>query len=94
MQDMSWINDLRLKDMDPMKKEIILNLAAEAKGKSVQQALPILLKAQNTLKEKNKTFSQQESALIMEILTTDMSPEEKTKLENMKQMFMKMRPLK
>ena len=92
MNDMSWLNDPRLIGMDPIKMQIILELVAEAKGKSLQQSLPLLMKANNKLKEKNMVFSQEESALIMELLTKDMSPDEKARVESMKQMIMKMKP--
>lgn len=69
-----------------------MEVVSEAQGKTLQQSIPLLMKANSRLKEKNMNFSQEESALIMELLTKDMNPDEKARFESMRQMVMKMKP--
>jgi hypothetical protein len=91
MKDISWTENPLLKDIDPRKMEIITELITETKGKSVNMAMPALMKANNQLKSEGMSFTNEESALIMELLTKDMSPEEKIKLEKIKLMLKKLK---
>lgn len=73
-----------MKNMHPDKIAIMKELADNAKGKQLKDTAPLIMKATQKLKEKNLSFSPQESALLIEILTKDMSSEEKGKVEMMK----------
>lgn len=87
MKDNTWINNPSLNNMNPRKKEILIDLMNEADGKSMHQCIPIILKANTKIKSAGLSFSKDESDLIMEILTVDMSPQEKAKLESLKSMM-------
>lgn len=87
MRNKSWINNPALENMHPRKKEIIIELIHESEGKTLQQSIPIILKAKTKLKTADLSFTQQETGLIMELLTTDMSPQEKRKVENIKNLM-------
>ncbi len=84
MSQTSWLNNPALKDMHPLKLRVITELAENASGKPLSQTVPYLLKAQQTLKAAGLSFSPEESALLMEILTKDMTTEEKQQFERMK----------
>ncbi|MBO5198567.1 MAG: hypothetical protein J6B85_08640 [Lachnospiraceae bacterium] len=77
----NWQDDPRLKNLDPRKLLILNELASEASGVSLDKALPILLKANARLKALGLTFTKQESELMFDILTKDLSPQEKLKLD-------------
>lgn len=84
MDQTPWLNNPALKDMDPLKIQVITELAENASGKPLPQTVPYLLKAQQTLKSAGLSFTETESALLMEILTKDMTAEEKQQVERMK----------
>ncbi len=84
MEQTPWLNHPDLKDMHPLKIQVMTELAESAFGKPLTQTVPYLLKAQQTLKSAGLSFTESESILLMEILTKDMTAEEKQKIERMK----------
>jgi len=84
MNQKPWLNHPALRAMHPVKLQVINELAENASGKPLTQTAPYLLKAQKTLKEAGLSFSSEESTLLMEILTKDMTPSEKQQLERLK----------
>lgn len=87
MKNNSWINNPALNSMHPRKREILIELMGEADGKSLHQCVPIILKANTKIKSAGLSFSKEESDLIMDIITADMNPQEKAKLESIKTMM-------
>lgn len=86
----NWMEHPSLKNMDPRKKSILKEIMEEAKGKPMNQSLPILLSAQAKLKAQSLFFTQEETTTIMLLLTQNMSPEDHAKVERMKS-FMNMK---
>ena len=76
MTQNSWLNEPAFRNMHPLKLKVLIDLTKEAAGKPLSQTIPYILKAQQTLKASNLSFSKEESALLIEILTKDMSLEE------------------
>nr|MBP3598475.1 hypothetical protein [Eubacterium sp.] len=76
-------NDV-LKNMHPVKIQIIKELDEKAKGKDMKQMAPLIMEAMQKLRAQNLTFSQEEVTMLLRILTKDMTPEEKKKVEMMK----------
>ncbi|QHQ62611.1 hypothetical protein Ana3638_19015 [Anaerocolumna sedimenticola] len=89
MKDLEWINHPAMKNIDARKLAVLVDLANEAEGKPVDKALPLLIKANAKLKALGLTFTPDESSLMIEILTKDMSPADKQKLEMIKKMIAK-----
>lgn len=77
-------NDV-FKNMHPVKLQIIQELEAKSKGKDMKSTAPLLMDAMQKLKAHNLSFSQEEVSVLMEVLTKDMSKEEKQRVEMMKQ---------
>ena len=67
------------KTMHPIKIQIM-----KEQGKQMKEAAPLLMAAASRLKNHNLSFTPEESSLLIEILTKDMSPQEKEKVEMMK----------
>lgn len=84
MSNLSWLSHPALQKMDKRKLEIMKEFITESEGKTLTQSLPILAKTNQQLKSENLSFTKEESALIMDILTKDLSPSEKMKLEAIK----------
>lgn len=74
-----------LKNMHPMKVQIIRELEKKAAGKGMKSMMPLIMEAMQKLKANNLSFSQEEVSVLLEIMTKDMSSEEKQRVEMMKQ---------
>lgn len=80
----SWLNHPALKDMEPEKKKILLALISSTQGKPMTQSAPLILSTMDELKRKGLTFQDTEKELIFDILSQDLSPAEKKKVEKIK----------
>jgi hypothetical protein len=87
MKDVSWINHPAMKNIDAKKLAVLVELMNEAEGKPLDKSLPILMKANAKLKSMDLSFDKDETNLILEILTKDMSPAEKQKFASMRMMM-------
>lgn len=72
-------------NMHPLKVQIIKELEEKAAGKGMKSSAPLIMEAMQKLKANNLSFSQEEVSVLLEIMTKDMSSEEKQRVEMMKQ---------
>jgi hypothetical protein len=89
MPDTSWSNHPKMKNVDPRKLAILLELVKEAEGKPMDKMIPLLMNANKRLKDQNLNFTKDESDLIIEILSKNMSAREKAQFEMIKKMMAK-----
>lgn len=82
--DMSFLNNETLKNMAPEKVQVMKELAEAATGKSLKETAPLIMKANQKLQSMNMSFTKEETTVLLEVLTKDMSPQEKAKVEMMK----------
>lgn len=87
MADTSWTNNPKLKNIDPRKMLILLELMREAEGKPLEQVLPLLVNTNKKLQQQNLTFTKEESEIMIDILTKQMTPKEKMQFEMMKRVM-------
>ncbi len=87
MADTSWTNNPKLNNIDPRKMTILLELIKEAEGKPMDKLVPLLVNTNKRLQQQNMTFSKDESDVMMEILSKNMSPKEKQQFEMIKKMM-------
>jgi hypothetical protein len=87
MADTSWTNNPKLNNIDPRKLAILLELMKEAEGKPMDKLVPLLMNTNKKLQQQNMTFSKDESDVMIEILTKNMSPKEKSQFEMLKKMM-------
>lgn len=87
MADTSWTNNPKLNNVDPRKLAILLELMREAEGKSMDKLLPLLMNTNKRLQEQNLTFTKEESDMMIEILTKNMTPKEKQQFEMIRKMM-------
>jgi hypothetical protein len=87
MADTSWTNNPKLKNIDPRKMAILLELMKEAEGKPMDKLVPLLMNTNKKLQQQNMTFSKDESEIMLEILTKNMTPKEKQQFEMIKKMM-------
>lgn len=74
-------NDPRLAGMDPVKLQYIEKIAAQISSQSKSDLLSTLLSLQADARKNNISFTDQESALLISIITSGMPPDEKKKIE-------------
>ena len=76
-----WKNDPRLAGMDPSKLQYIEKISAQISSQSKSELLPTLLSLQADARKNNITFTDQETTLLISIITSGMPPDEKKKVE-------------
>ena len=81
MKNENWKNDPRLAGMDPVKLQYIEKIAAQISSQSKSDLLSSLLSLQADARKNNISFTDQETALLISIITSGMPPDEKKKIE-------------
>lgn len=87
MVDNHWTNNPKLRNVDPRKMAILLQLVKEAEGKPMEQLIPLLVAANKKLKQQNMTFTPEERDAVIDVITKNMSPKEKAQFEMIKQIL-------
>lgn len=82
--DTNWLNHPALKNMHPMKKQVILDFMKESKGKNMQQGFAVMMKANEKLRAQGLAFTNEESDLLGNILISNLPPEQKMMAEMLK----------
>jgi len=76
-----WLNDPMLKNMDPIKVELIKTAAAQTSGKSGRALAPVLMTLITNANKKGIRFSPDEISLILELLKEGKSKEEQMQID-------------
>ena len=87
MNHLNFETDPSLKSMHPMKLKIMADFIRSAQGKPIAQALPLLLSAKQQLSVLGLSFTTEETSLLINSLSNNLSPENKTKLNAIKELF-------
>lgn len=77
----NWKNNPRLQAINQKKLEIMEFLVAQCQGKSLEMILPDLMAASSRLSEQGLSFTNAETAIIIDALKEDMSPEEQQRID-------------
>ena len=88
-ETMSWMDHPSVRQMNPRKLEIAKEFVDQVQGKSPMASMSVLLQTQKKMQEQGLTFTPEESGLLTDILTADMTPAEKVKVAQMRQMVEK-----
>lgn len=83
------LNNPMLNGMDPEKLEFIMNFARKDKPTSMKDAMPFLMANMTQARQQNINFTNPEIRLIAEILSKDLPPEEKAKVNRIMSMMLK-----
>ena len=84
MNNFNLENNPTLKNMHPLKLKIMTDLIQATEGKPIAQSLPALLSAKQQLTALGLSFSQEETSLLLDTISNNLSPENKSKLDAMK----------
>lgn len=85
-----WLNDPMLKNMDPIKVELIKTAAAQTSGKSGRALVPVLMTLITNANKKGIRFSPDEISLILELIKEGKTQKEKEQIDRTIQMVMSM----
>lgn len=89
MADSSSNGNQKMKNIDPRKLAVLLETMKEAEGKSMDKLLPIIMNTNKKLKDQNLSFTKEESEMMIELLSKNMSPKEKMQFEMIRKMMSK-----
>lgn len=84
---MNLQNDPRLKNMHPLKKQILYRLSHTSASSSPEEMLPQLMEINNELKKRDLSFNKAESELVIDILAEGMSPQDRQRINMIKGML-------
>lgn len=83
-----WLNHPLMKDMDPIKLELIKNAAKRTEGKSGKSLAPIMMSLITGAQKNGIRFTPDEMTMVISILKEGKSKEEQAQIENMVNMVM------
>ncbi|HBY72875.1 MAG TPA: hypothetical protein DEG06_11600 [Lachnospiraceae bacterium] len=81
------MNNPKLRNIDPRKLAILLDIVKEAEGKPMDQLIPIIMNANKKLQEQSINFTRDESDIMIDLLSKNLSPREKMQFEMIKKMM-------
>ena len=87
-----WMNNPAMKNIDPIKLELIQMAASQTAGKSGRDRAPIMMALITNANKKGISFSGDEMSLILEIMKDGKSKDEQAQIDrtiNMVSSFMK-----
>ncbi|HHT97992.1 MAG TPA: hypothetical protein GXZ90_08895 [Clostridiales bacterium] len=89
MNDFPWLDHPAMKDIDAKKLSILVDFINEVDGLPIDKVIPKLMNTNKKMKDENLSFTKNENELITEILTKNMSVQDKQKFELIKSMMNK-----
>lgn len=84
------INNPSLKDINPQKLQILNEVLSNAAGKTTNELLPYFMAASKQADSKGMSFSNQETDLIINLLTQNMNEAEKARINSIRRLTMLM----
>lgn len=83
----SFLQNPKLKNVDPLKLKIIMEIQRKSQNRSMNELLPEIMKIQQELNRRNMAFTKEETAILLEAIEENLSPEEKKNFAMIKQFF-------
>lgn len=80
---MDWMNHPAMKNMDPVKLELIRTAAERTSGKSGNTLAAAMMALISSARKQGIHFTPEETSLILEILKEGRSQEEKDQIDSM-----------
>ena len=77
----------RLRNIDPLKLKIINEIQRKSKNRSIEELLPEIMKINQELTRRNMSFSKEETAVLLDVIEENLSPDEKQRFAMLKSFF-------
>lgn len=87
MADKSQNRNSKVKNIDPRKLAILLEVVKEAEGKSMDKVLPIIMGANKKMQEESLRFTKDESEYMMGLLSKNMSTKDRAQIDMIRKMI-------
>ena len=84
MASQDWMNNPALKNIDPGKIKILMDLVEQSRTKKSNELIPFFISATTTANQKGITFNDAETELILSVLKERMTPEDIKKIDMIK----------
>lgn len=81
MNFQNFTNTREFNQLHPIKQKIIRELASSGNTSSPEAILPQLMTINRELKKRNLSFTKEETAILIQVMKSDMSPEEQKKVD-------------
>lgn len=81
-----WMDNPAMKNLDPLKQELIKTAARQTEGKSGKNLAPVLMALITNANKKGIQFTPDEMTLILEVLKEGKSDQEKSQIDQMLKM--------
>ena len=81
-----WMNHPLLKNMNPMKYNLIQMAASKTAGKSGKELIPVMMALITNANKQGIQFTPEEMSLILDILKDGKPPEEQAQIDRTVQM--------
>ncbi len=76
-----------LANMSPAKLAFLMEIMQDMQGKSMEEALPLLMSANAKASKTGISFTNDEIELLLDCFSAQLSPSEKKRLANMRRML-------
>ena len=83
----NFLQNPKLKNVDPLKLKIIIEIQRKSQNRSMNELLPEIMKIHQELNRRNMAFTKEETAILLEAIEENLSPEEKKNFAMIKQFF-------
>ena len=85
-----WINNPAMKNIDPVKLELIKAAAAQTSGKHGNSMATVMMALITSARKNGISFTPEEMSLILDVLKEGKTEEEKQHIDNMVKMVLNM----
>ena len=82
---MNFNNNPKLKNVDPVKLKIIMEIKEKSRTKSLDELLPEIMRINKELNRRNMNFTKAETELLMEAIEESLTPDERKKFNLIKE---------
>lgn len=79
-----WMNNEALKDIDPVKLQLLKEMVAQAEEKNKDELLPFFLALNSKAASQGINFNDAETEIILNVLKKKMSPQDIKKIETIR----------
>lgn len=82
---MNFNSNPKLRNVDPVKLKIIMEIKEKSRTKSLDELLPEIMRINKELNRRNMNFTKEETELLMEAIEESLTPDERKKFNLIKE---------
>lgn len=82
---MNFNSNPKLRNVDPVKLKIIMEIKEKSRTKSLDELLPEIMRINKELNRRNMNFTKEETGLLMDAIEESLTPDERKKFNLIKE---------